>query len=182
MITELELPPTGREIHHCLLDLIKNRNMLSSKKRVLFDMDGVLTDFISEVPKTPEGEVDWTGLMELGSSFWENLKWIPEGKLLLSEVIKMGVPVGILSAIFYPAGVIGKKKWLSKNIPGIDEENIYIVKKGDLKSTVAGPNDILIDDMPKYVDKFNEKFPGHAILFTNFEETMTKLLNVLSKK
>lgn len=150
------------------------------KKRVLFDMDGVLTDFTADAPKTESGEVDWTKLMSLGSSFWENLKWIPDGKLLLSEVMKMGVPVGILSAIFFPAGVAGKRKWLGENLPNIDDKDIYIVKRGDLKSEVAGPNDILIDDMQKYVDKFNEKYPGHAILFTNFEETMTKLLQCLS--
>lgn len=152
-----------------------------NKKRILFDLDGVLTDFVSVAPKTEDGKVDWDAIKLSSPGFWENLNWIPEGKILIEECIKMNIPVGILTAVFFQSGKVGKLNWLKNNLPMIDEKDIYIVSRGDQKCKVAGPNDILIDDIEKYVNKFNEVYPGHAILYTGFQTTMENILRVLSK-
>lgn len=150
---------------------------MSRKKftRVLFDMDGVLTDFESVAPKTEDGKVDWKKIKTYGREWWSSIPWLEEGKKLITEVMNLGVTVGILSAIFTPAGKAGKRDWIKKNLPMLDEADIKIVCRGYSKPFAACSNDLLVDDQPRYVDIFNKRFENSAILYTGFESTLEEI-------
>ena len=149
-------------------------------RRVLFDLDGVLTDFESVAPKLDNGKVDWNKVKTLGRDFWKNMPWLEEGKKLITEVMNLGIKVGILSSIFLPAGIVGKKEWIKKNLPMIDEIDVVIVRTGSQKPSAAGPNDLLIDDQLRSVELFNARYSGNGILYTGFETTLQKIKDKLN--
>ena len=124
-------------------------------RRVLLDMDGVLTNFDKMADehhmRKENGKCDWKKIeREMGSQFWSEMEWMPNGYDLFNTVFKFcqdnNLQFGILSAIFLPCGKRGKMEWLEKHCPFIDKKNIFIADKGLNKYKFMQRGDALIDD------------------------------------
>ena len=68
-----------------------------------------------------------------------------------------------------------KRDWVEKHFPGMTGEVIITSDKGKV---VKGKSDILIDDRPKYYEKFTSA-GGTAILHTEWRKTLTQLESIL---
>lgn len=64
-----------------------------------------------------------------------------------------------------------KRRWLEKHLPGLYERAEFTVEKGGV---VADPGDVLIDDRPKYCQKFIDA-GARAIVHRDPAETMSRL-------
>lgn len=144
---------------------------------VLLDMDGVLADFFTpaleklnrkfpsrrlsttEYVKQREFAMDkmfgitqsqfWTTIED--DNFWEDLKPMTHAQALLDFLTVRSVPYYIASSpSYHPTCVTSKVKWLKKHF-GI---NMSQAMFGSAKYLMAKPNALLIDDLPKNVDKF----------------------------
>ena len=91
----------------------------NEKQLVLFDMDGVLaeyvageeSDIVNEVPNAYLGKRPIRSIIKVA----QDLCQIPN------------ITVGILSSCDYPSQVIEKKTWLKKYLPEIQDDKIMIV-------------------------------------------------------
>lgn len=68
-----------------------------------------------------------------------------------------------------------KREWVAKHFPGMINEVIITSDKGRV---VKGKSDILIDDRPKYYDKFTSA-GGTAILHTDWKKSISELEMIL---
>lgn len=164
-----------------------NRFIMENKKYVIYvDMDGVLTDFLQGVSSLINKDIksfeewskikktEWKSIANNGVKFWENLKWMPDGKQLWDYVSKYNP--NILSAfpinpINKKYAIIGKQKWIDNNLTNVN--NVYLVKGID-KQKYAKPNSILIDDAKRNIDQWISK-GGIGILHTNTKKTIKEL-------
>ncbi len=141
------------------------------------DMDGVLVDFsrgafdLHHKVYNP-GSVTWDFWKDMGLteeefwspmdfSFWANLPWTSEGRLLF----------GFLDGIFHENMVLltspslnhgaieGKIAWVTRHIPHMRRR----VMVGACKSLLAGPTKILVDDNATNVVDFS-KAGGKTVL------------------
>ena len=141
----------------------------NEKQLVLFDMDGVLAEYvngeeaniINEVPNTYLGKRPLKPIIKV-----------------VKELYKMpNITVGILSSCDYPSQVIEKKKWLEKYLPFIKDENIHIVvwqnenytmdtrctAKLEVIKKIDGYDKIfLIEDTHNNIFATNKEIPGCA--------------------
>jgi len=98
--------------------------------------------------------------------FWENLEWMPDGKLILGEVCKFfnfytNHNIYILtSPMPNVESATGKWQWIKKHIPDFYKQTILTQAP---KKLLAKPNTILIDDCTKNVDEFRQA-GGQTIL------------------
>jgi hypothetical protein len=151
----------------------------------LLDMDGVIVDFQEALCKahgivstgeflTPKS----TGLpvKEFWApcnreSFWAEMNWMHDGKEILRLVERNFEETFLLSSPTLGAGSYsGKIKWLERNAPQYKRRTILCPTepKGELKYTMgkellATPDRCLIDDSPKFCDRF-AKAGGRTIL------------------
>ena len=89
------------------------------KQLVLFDMDGVLAEYITGEEANIINEVPNTYLSK------RPIKTIVK---VAEELYSMpNITVGILSSCDYPSQVIEKKQWLKQYLPFISEDKIHIV-------------------------------------------------------
>lgn len=115
--------------------------------------------------------------------FYRNLPLMPGAAEMVKRAAELtGNLPNILSA---PVGdendpnnpsVIEKREWVEEHFGGMVGEVTITVDKGGV---VESKNDILIDDRPKYVDKFTSA-GGTAILHTDFRKTLAELESILS--
>ena len=94
-------------------------------ENIYLDMDGVLCDFANEAAEKKylnlkTRKVNWQLLNTEGEKFWENLKWIDEGKKLYKYLYKYclshDINLCILSSIENEKGRNGKKTWIKNNL------------------------------------------------------------------
>lgn len=156
-----------------------------SIKTVYCDMDGVLVDFRAGAKALDaiEGtKVDWSKIHEAGAKFWAELEWTNDGKALWSWLTKVcnehKIDLCILSAINFPEGEDGKRKWIKNNLGGVSEHNIYFEPRGVLKAKYADDDALLIDDFGKNINAFIAK-GGKGILYTNFADCKNEFADYL---
>lgn len=141
--------------------------------RLFLDMDGVLCDFskgyrklsnnktLVETINTDGERVAREKYLTAREEFWENLDWICGGKELWDASKNLFKHVSILSS----AGSTdiergktidaGKRKWLKKNIPEMNQSNVFIVLGKHNKQKYASKNGILVDDVQITIDQWN---------------------------
>ena len=145
------------------------------------DMDGVLVDFekgYKELtngitpPKTFDGKADfWKPINDAGASFWANLDWMPDGKILWRYIKKYNP--NLLSAPSWdPSSRVGKEAWVKMHIPN-QYKKLLLYPRGE-KQLFAGENKILIDDMERTINEWNAK-GGIGILHTSAADTIKQL-------
>ena len=86
---------------------------------VLFDMDGVLAEYIAGEELLIESETKGIYLNK------RPIKSVLSVAEQLNEMVN--VEVGVLSSCDFPSQVLEKKEWLCKYLPFIKDENIHIV-------------------------------------------------------
>jgi len=140
------------------------------KPTVLFDMDGVLCDFVGGSLRRhgltlPLKECRWDFMEQVGfvgggdprfweplsnPEFWANLDPMPDGMELFSRVVEE-LPrdqVGFLSSGLCPGSADGKRDWIRRHLPGWEKHLIL----GTAKHLVAAPCKVLIDDFDHNID------------------------------
>lgn len=161
---------------------------------VLFDMDGVLADFVGgalSVHKAviPRHQVPWDFMSHIGFSgggdpafwrplenadFWANLRPCADGMEAFGQIERrVGRDrIGILSSGLCPGSCDGKRAWLTKHLPHYARRAIF----GTAKELLAAPCKLLIDDHDPNVDAWRG-CGGKAVLVPrpwNIGRTMTR--------
>lgn len=116
--------------------------------------------------------------------FYFNLPLMPGAKEMVERANSLsGKLSNILSS---PVGdaedennpsVKEKREWVQKHFGEMVDEVIITSDKGKV---VKGKSDILIDDRPKYVEKFSSA-GGTAILHTDWKKTLAQLESILKQ-
>lgn len=137
---------------------------------ILFDLDGVLSNFVAGAllhhgrADVSHSEVRWgiesqLGIepepfwAHLGYEFWSSLPLYPDGAVLLDGVIKLVdvARIGLLTSPCDTAGCVdGKRDWVARHLPEF-RRRVFV---GSAKELFAGPRKILIDDHDANCDKF----------------------------
>lgn len=139
------------------------------KQLALFDMDGVLAEYVAGEEKDIIAEKPNTYL---------NKRPIQSVIKVAQELYNMpNIDVGILSSCDYPSQAIEKKKWLKKYLPFIVDDKIFIIVWSNENYTmetrcqakleqikkINGYDDIfLIEDTHKNISVTNEVMPNCA--------------------
>lgn len=143
---------------------------------VLTDLSGSARDLDKNIDSYPQSRY-WGIIKNEGIRFWENMKWLKEGKKLWN-FIKDYEPI-IISA-YSPEmaenSIKGKRKWVSKNLGKEVEKRTVVCRRAE-KMSHACPNSILIDDSEKNVNEFNLN-GGIGFLFRNNADEIIENLKV----
>ena len=152
-------------------------------KKIYWDMDGVLCDFVKGAEKLTGKKIDvWAqgsksekwGQIKSKKDFWSTLPWNPGGKQLWTFLKRYDTE--ILSAyvedIYDKNCIPGKKSWASRNL-GIASNKINLVKRVQ-KQQFADKNSILIDDYEKNAREFTAR-GGIGIHHTSTSNTIRQL-------
>jgi hypothetical protein len=148
---------------------------------VLFDMDGVLVDFVGGALKAhgksiPPAEVVWDFPAQIGFAgssdpafwgplsnhdFWAGLEPLPDGMAVFEAVARV-LPkerIGFLSSGIVAGSSDGKRAWVAKHLPGWERHLIL----GTHKALLAAPCKVLVDDHEPNVTGFAAA-GGRAVL------------------
>lgn len=151
------------------------------KPVVLFDMDGVLADFVggalaahgkelvpSEVVWDFPSQIGFAGAMDPAfwaplshAEFWEQLPPLEDG-MAAFEAVAARVPrerIGFLSSGIVKGSSDGKRAWVAKHLPGWEKHLIL----GIHKALLAAPCKVLVDDYEPNADGFGAA-GGRAVL------------------
>lgn len=153
------------------------------KYSIYLDMDGVLTDFRSQVYSLGYGTVSelesegadhlWKVIASQGEGFWAEMPWMPDGKKLWEEVKKYN-PTILSAPAPMKASSEGKRKWIKKNLgPSIK----YIFIRARDKHLYAKHRSILIDDDIRNITEWRQK-GGIAIHHKDADTTIKKLRSI----
>ena len=141
----------------------------NSKQLVLFDMDGVVAEYIAGEELLIQKEYP---CIYLNKRPMKSVISIAE-KLQCDE----NITVGILSSCEFQSQVTEKKDWLKKHMPFLTEPNIHIIvwsdgkytretrrfAKSDVIKTIKGYDKIfLIEDKHDVIKATNREMPGVA--------------------
>lgn len=163
-----------------------------SQYRIFCDLDGVLVDFdrhyehftgkspeeadeeyIEQYGKKKGKQLFWEPIDALGTSFWEHMPWMKDGKALWG-FIKPYKPQLLSSPSRSGTSRHGKKLWASRETPGTD----LILKQAKEKhECCTGPKDIIIDDRPDTCQRWRDA-GGIAIDHTSAKDTISKLVKL----
>lgn len=156
-------------------------------RTVYVDMDGVIADFdhgfIEIAGMSPESVDDnelWSRISARGKSrFFSELPWMPGGQELWQFVTQNFLQVKILTALGKSDAQdkqtsTGKRQWLQKNIPDLQDSDIIMVPNKHKKRHYSKPGDIIIDDTESTIHEWNKK-GGIGILHRTASETLSKL-------
>lgn len=151
--------------------------------RLYIDLDGVLTDFDSQVSKLLDKEFgpgdelsdqDWKKITKEGEKFWSKMDWKYDAKNLWKKLKKYD-PVILTAPTQSESSIEGKKEWLKDNLPGVP----FIIETD--KEKYANPDAVLIDDRKSNIEKW-EAEDGIGILYENdVESTINKLKEKVGK-
>jgi hypothetical protein len=148
------------------------------------DLDGVLADFdegtkslLGKYPDELNQRLMWSTLKKY-KTFYEDLQWMPEGKILwenikkYNPIILTGCPHG------YPSAVKQKLNWCAREL-GPDVKVITCKTKDKPKFCNPNSGDILIDDRTIIMDEWIAK-GGKYILYSegNLESILEGLDNI----
>lgn len=148
---------------------------MANSVRLLVDMDGVLTDFVSHICQLHGRDNPYLGDKHLGLfdmdkiwgmsasefwspcgyEFWSTMDWMPDGAATLNHCEQLVGPenVCILTAPCATAGCVdGKRDWIANRAPEYKKRVLI----GSCKEFLACDNNILIDDRDENVQKFRE--------------------------
>lgn len=150
-------------------------------RKVAFDMDGVLCDFIAGATNAgildPEtGKIDKEKLLESDSRFWESLPAIVEGLWLYSRLYafskRYDLKLYILTHSISDSARLGKKEWLEKNLKTNPMDIVMVARRED-KSDFADKETLLIDDYDKNCEAFRNA-GGFAVQFNRSDMKKTR--------
>lgn len=145
---------------------------------IFCDMDGVLVDFDGEffknhgiLPhKLPRQEL-WQIVLDT-KDYWVNLPKLKDADKLVNYLKKYGFQILTgLPQYGFDKAEKEKKQWLKNNY-GIVDGVICCLSKD--KQNYGKAKDILIDDRPNNIEKW-EEMGGIGILHTSADETIKKL-------
>ena len=162
--------------------------------KIYFDMDGVLADFsrgveelcgITALDQAHRKEADddamWVAIKNV-EHFYNRLELMPGAKELFSFAYN-NYPgaVEILSGIPKPKrGILtsaeDKTEWIHRLF--YDDVKVNIVYREEKKKYVLGKESILIDDLEKNINEWEEN-GGTGILFTSAEDAQSKLVDAV---
>jgi 5'(3')-deoxyribonucleotidase len=173
-------------------------NLISTKfteYKELVD-DDIKTKFKAELESNPESEVKelkkafskyTSKVFSVASKpgFYRNLPLMPGAVEMVKKAGELSgelpnilsAPVGDENDLNNPS-VVEKKEWVAEHFDKLVNEVIITIDKGKV---VKSKDDILIDDRPKYVDKF-ESAGGTAILYKNSNQATAELVKLIGSK
>jgi len=170
--------------------------MKNTEYSLYLDLDGVLVNFddgymklagksIIQTAKDEGDKAARNKYLDAGSQYWENLEWIEGGKEIWNTASSLFNAVYILSSVGTTDPVRGKpvdegkRRWLKKNIPSIDLSNVFIVGGSHMKKTYSAKNAVLVDDMPKNINEWNQA-GGIGILHNSkhYKKTIESLKDI----
>ena len=152
------------------------------KRAALFDLDGLLCDFVAgslavHSAHLPMAEVTWDFPAQIGfekgaadpafwsplsnAGFWEGLKPLEDGMAVFRAVAAQ-LPkdrIGFLSSGIVPGASDGKRAWIARHLPGWEKHLIL----GTHKALLAAPCKVLVDDYGPNVEGFRAA-GGRAVL------------------
>lgn len=143
---------------------------------VFLDLDGIITNFnkpVCEKFNLPYPPQIYHFFPEIRSqvndfcdrSFWQNLEWMNDGRDILRAITDIFEPekIYLLTKMMPNAETAsGKMIWIQNNLP-LYSNRVILITLGVLKSLLARPDTLLIEDCDKYVDGFREA-GGKALL------------------
>jgi len=154
---------------------------------VYCDMDGVIADFDSGFESITQLNPDqiqqdemWAKIEAHGKAkFFSELPWMPGGKELWAFVSQNFLQVKILTALGKSDAVdkqttTGKRDWLRKNVPNLQDSDIIMVANKHKKRHYSKPGDIIIDDTEVVIQEWLKK-GGIGILHKTAHNTISKL-------
>ena len=171
-----------------------NENM-NNKPVVYLDMDGVLADFFGGVEKL-YGVSHWKELTSdktkdlkqevinkiTGTDFFATLPKFPTADALIDMVKKFtGGNYSINTSPLrgdHENSAKYKKVWISNNIPAPDEIVVTGRKESYAKDKASGTPNILIDDRPVNVQRW-QAAGGYGILYQANRDSLTKVKDAL---
>lgn len=128
-------------------------------RRVYFDMDGVLADYLRKAIelKLPEQ------YLKTLPGIYETFEILPGAKEAVAYAFELGFDVWALTKPpkENPSAATDKLRWIWRHFPEIGEQVIITPDKG----AVGKPGDFLIDDHPHWANANN--FGGTVIHFQN---------------
>jgi 5'(3')-deoxyribonucleotidase len=155
--------------------------------------DDIKTKYKAELEANPESEVKelkkafnkYTSKVfsvAAKPGFYRNLPLMPGAVEMVKTAGDMSgelpnilsAPVGDENDMNNPS-VVEKKEWVAEHFGELVGEVIITIDKGRV---VKDKNDILIDDRPKYVEKF-EAAGGTAILYKNSDQATAELSRII---
>lgn len=159
-------------------------------EKIYFDMDGVLANFdkglIEICGITPENQATksdayddmmWGKVRDAGH-YYDMLEPLEEGIKVFRHLHSIyGDKCEILSAIPKPKrGIVTAKEDKINWVRRLIDKNIKvnIVMREEKRDYAKGPGYILIDDLEKNVNEWNEA-GGTGIVFTEFESIISKI-------
>lgn len=155
----------------------------SNQLTLYIDLDGVLTDFDSQVTKfgfnkLSDPEHLWTEICFNSPEFWATMDWIPGSQNFWNE-IQIYDPI-ILSA--YPSSckdstIKGKYQWIKDNISTNSADSAILCSRKE-KQEYANNKSILVDDYDKNLIEF-KKNNGKIIKFD--QNNINKVINNINK-
>ena len=154
--------------------------------KIYTDCDQVLTNFSKKFEKlghgTPEEfeeknsqEAMWFLINSKTDHFWRDIEWMPDGKKFWN-FIKDYNPTILSRSAPVKNSKEDKTEWLKKEI-GKDVPIIITSKK----EKYANENSILIDDMQKNIDKWEDS-GGIGLLYINANKAIKELKQILKKQ
>jgi hypothetical protein len=160
-----------------LLQEIKNP---PNKYQIYVDMDGVLTDFESQVKKTigkPSSELEihgddffWGEVKKQGFEFWSKMPQTKDFSTLWNFLKPFNPSILSAPASRIDFCVDGKKEWIKNNIGTV--RSIFV--KASNKKDFATSNSILIDDLEKNINDWKDS-GGIGILHKSANQTIKEL-------
>ena len=146
---------------------------------IFCDMDGVIVDFERGYKELtghytknhPDNANFWEPIDKEGPSYWANLPWMPDGQELW-RYIKKYKPYILSSPSRSQTSRVGKDAWLKMHLQNSYKKAYFYPRHQ--KQLFAGPNKILIDDLPNTIQEWNDG-GGVGILHTSAANTIKEL-------
>jgi 5'(3')-deoxyribonucleotidase len=156
--------------------------------KIYLDLDGCFSDFNSKVQEVT-GSLVWTpdhwSIIDKVPNFFAKLDILPHSKPAFNAIMSFGLKTEILTAMPKPTNqfvttAADKTKWVRRHLhPTIP---VNCSDGWDKKIDWVAPNHILVDDMQRNIDHW-EQHGGIGVHHGgNWDKTILTLKNVLRSK